>query len=78
MHPRLMQLPDMAYSYCIEVKYAKRDASDAEIKKLLSDAKTQLKQYATSEWIRHDKGTTELKCIALVFQGWKLVKVEEA
>lgn len=78
LHPRLMQLPDMAYSYCIEVKYAKRDASDAEIKKLLSDAKTQLKQYATSEWIRHDKGTTELKCIALVFQGWKLVKVEEA
>lgn len=50
-----MQLPDMAYSYCIEVKYAKRDASDAEIKKLLSDAKTQLKQYAASEWIRHDK-----------------------
>lgn len=45
LHPRLMQLPDMAYSYCIEVKYAKRDASDAEIKKLLSDAKTQLKQY---------------------------------
>ena len=78
LHPRLMQLPDMAYSYCIEVKYAKRDASDAEIKKLLSDAKTQLKQYAASEWIRHDKGTTELKCIALVFQGWKLVKVEEA
>ena len=30
------------------------------------------------KWIRHDKGTTELKCIALVFQGWKLVKVEEA
>ena len=52
--PRLMQLPDVAYSYCIEVKYAERDTSDAEIKKLLADAKTQLKEYAASEWIRQD------------------------
>ena len=77
LQPRLLQLPDMVYSYCIEVKYAKRDASDTEIEKLLSNAKTQLKQYAASEWIQQDKGTTELKSIALVFQGWKLVKVEE-
>ena len=77
LQPRLLQLPDMVYSYCIEVKYAKRDASDTEIEKLLTDAKTQLKQYATSEWIQQDKGTTELKSIALVFQGWKLTRVEE-
>jgi len=44
---------------------------------LLSNAKIQLKQYAASEWIHQDKGTTELKSIALVFQGWKLVRVEE-
>lgn len=78
LQPRLLQLPDMVYSYCIEVKYVKRDASEAEIEKLLTDAKAQLKQYAASEWIAHDKGTTELKNIALVFQGWKLVRVEEA
>lgn len=78
LQPRLLQLPDMVYSYCIEVKYAKRDASNSEIEKLLSDAKTQLKQYAAGEWIHHDKGNTELKSIALVFQGWKLVRVEEA
>ena len=78
LQPRLLQLPDMVYSYCIEVKYAKRDASEAEIEKLLTDAKAQLKQYAASEWIAHDKGSTELKSIALVFQGWKLVRVEEA
>lgn len=77
LQPRLLQLPDMVYSYCIEVKYAKRDASDTEIEKLLSNAKIQLKQYAASEWIHQDKGTTELKSIALVFQGWKLVRVEE-
>ena len=77
LQPRLLQLPDMVYSYCIEVKYAKRDASDTEIEKLLSNAKIQLKQYAASEWIHQDKGTTELKSIALVFQGWKLVRVKE-
>ena len=77
LQPRLLQLPDMAYSYCIEVKYAKRDAADMEIEKLTVDAKTQLKQYAASEWILQDKGTTELKSIVLVFKGWKLVKVEE-
>lgn len=78
LQPRLLQLPDMAYSYCIEVKYAKRDAADMEIEKLTADAKTQLKQYAASEWILQDKETTELKSIVLVFKGWKLVKVEEA
>ena len=77
LQPRLLQLPDMVYSYCIEVKYAKRDTPDTEIEKLLADAKIQLIQYAASEWIAHDKGTTELKSIALVFQGWKLVRVEE-
>lgn len=76
LQPRLLQLPDMVYSYCIEVKYAKRDASEVEIEKLLTDAKMQLKQYSASEWIHHDKGSTELKSIALVFQGWKLVRVE--
>lgn len=75
LQPRLLQLPDMAYSYCIEVKYAKRDATDTEVEQLLTDAKTQLKQYAASEWIRQDKGNTELKSIALVFRGWQLVKV---
>lgn len=77
LQPRLLQLPDMAYSYCIEVKYAKRDATDMEIEKLTVDAKTQLKQYAASEWILQDKGTTELKSIVLVFKGWKLVLHKE-
>ena len=77
LQPRLLQLPDMMYSYCIEVKYAKRDASEIEMEKLLADAKLQLKQYATSEWILQDKRATELKSIILVFQGWQLTKVEE-
>lgn len=78
LQPRLLQLPDMAYSYCIEVKYAKRDATDTEIDQLLANAKMQLRQYSASEWIRQDKGNTQLKSIALVFRGWQLVKAEEA
>ena len=31
----------------------------------MADAKTLLKQYMASKWTRHDKGTTELKSIAL-------------
>lgn len=76
MQPRLVKLPDMKFSYCIELKYAKRDAPEEKIEQLLEEARTQLKQYATSEWIQQDKGTTKLKCIALVFHGWKLVRVE--
>ena len=34
----------------------------------VADAKTLLKQYMASKWTRHDKGTTELKSTALVFQ----------
>lgn len=78
LQPRLLQLPDMVYSYCIEVKYAKRDASDAEIDQLLANAKVQLRQYSAGGWIQHDKGNTQLKSIALVFRGWQLVKAEEA
>lgn len=77
LQPRLLQLPDMMYSYCIEVKYAKRDADDAEIERLAADAKRLLKQYAASEWILQDKESTGLKSIVLVFKGWKLLKVEE-
>jgi hypothetical protein len=77
LQPRLLHLPDMVYSYCIEVKYAKRDATDAEVDQLVDAAKVQLKRYAASEWIQHDKGTTELISIVLVFKGWQLVRVEK-
>ncbi len=74
MQPNLYQLPDMPYSYVIEVKYCPRDADDAEIEKLLEDAKVQLNRYVECPKVQEGKGTTEVIKIALVFRGWDLEK----
>lgn len=74
MQPNLAQLPDMPYSYAIEVKYCHRDASDAEMEKLLKDARVQLTRYAECPKVQTGKGTTEVIKIALVFRGWDLEK----
>lgn len=74
--PNLSQLPDMPYSYAIEVKYCHRNAKDAEVEQLLADAKAQLAQYAACPKVQAEKGTTEIVAIALVFRGWELVKFE--
>lgn len=72
MQPNLAQLPDMPYSYAIEVKYCHRDAGDAEMEKLLEDARVQLPRYADCPKVQVGKGTTEVIKIALVFRGWDL------
>lgn len=72
MQPNLYQLPDMPYSYAVEVKYCHRDSSDAEIEKLLEDARAQLARYAECPKVQLGKGTTEVIKIALVFRGWDL------
>lgn len=74
MQPNLAQLPDMPYSYAIEVKYCHRDAGDAEMEKLLEDARGQLTRYAECPKVQAGKGTTEVIKIALVFRGWDLVR----
>lgn len=51
-----------------------RDADDAEIEKLLEDAKVQLNRYAECPKVQEGKGTTEVIKIALVFRGWDLEK----
>lgn len=72
MQPNLYQLPDMPYSYAVEVKYCHRDSSDIEIEKLLDDARIQLTRYAECPKVQVGKGTTEVIKIALVFRGWDL------
>lgn len=74
MIPNLPQLPDMPYSYAIEVKYCHRDSKDAEVEQLLEDAKVQLARYAACPKVQAGKGTTKIVAIALVFRGWDLVK----
>lgn len=77
MMPDLLHLPDIAYSYIVEVKYARRDASDTEIASLKQDAAEQLVRYAADEKVLHTKGETNLELIMLVFKGWEPVVMEK-
>ena len=44
MMPDLVRQPDIVYSYIVEVKYARRDTSDADIALLKRDAAEQLRR----------------------------------
>lgn len=76
MMPDLLHQPDIAYSYIIEVKYARRDVSHAELEVLKKEAIDQLHRYAVDEKVRQTKGSTELRKIMLIFKGWELIVME--
>lgn len=77
MMPDLIHQPDISYSYIVEVKYARRDASEADIALLKQDAARQLECYAADEKVLRTKGETQLELITLVFKGWELVVMEK-
>ena len=77
MMPDLQRQPDIAYSYIVEVKYAKRDASEAVITSLKQEAAEQLVRYAADEKVLRTKGNTQLELITIVFKGWELVVLEK-
>ena len=74
MCPNLFHLPDIKYSYVIEVKYAKRDSSESELDTLQQEAIAQLTQYAQSSKVQESLGTTELLKVAVIYKGWELVR----
>ncbi len=78
MMPDLIHQPEIAYSYIVEVKYANRDASSAEIEVLKSEATKQLHRYADDPKVQQTKGHTLLRLITLVFRGWTLEVCELA
>lgn len=73
MMPDLLHQPEIVYSYIVEVKYARRDASTPEIESLRTEAAGQLKRYAEDPKVRETKGNTKLRLITLIFKGWDLV-----
>ena len=77
MMPDLIHQPEIAYSYIVEVKYAPRSASDAELHALKEEAKTQLQRYAADDKVQRTKGHTRLKLLTVLFKGWELVEAEE-
>jgi len=72
MMPDLLHQPEIAFSYIVEVKYARRDASNAEIATLKMEASEQLRRYAGDPKVQQTKGDTQLRLITLVFKGWEL------
>lgn len=77
MMPDLLRQPEIAYSYIVEVKYVRRDASQAEIAALREEAVQQLTRYAADEKVICTKGNTKLELIILLFKGWELVVAEK-
>lgn len=75
--PRFGRYADMQYSYVIELKYLKRDDKTTSVDKLLSDAETQLRKYASDEKIQQSTGSTQLRLLAAVYRGWEPVALKE-
>ena len=65
------------YAYLLEVKYAKHNASSAEIETLVQEAREQLLKYAADPMVEQTKGDAELKLIIVVFKAWELGAMEE-
>ncbi len=78
MMPDLIHQPEIAFSYIVEVKYARRDASEADIEALIAEAAIQLRRYAADPKVHATKGDTELRLVTLVFKGWELAVCEMA
>ncbi|WP_455621899.1 ATP-binding protein [Parabacteroides sp.] len=76
MMPDLLHQPEIAYSYIVEVKYARRDATGADIDALKAEAAIQLQRYAADPKVHETKGQTELRLVTLVFKGWELAVCE--
>lgn len=77
LQPDLSSLPDLPYSYVIEIKYAKRDSDDSVLEALLDEAREQLTRYAQSEAVQRTKSSTQLRKLVVLYKGWELIRAEE-
>lgn len=65
------------YLYLLEVKYAKAsDPADKE-QELMTEARTQLLQYAADPIVTQSIGTAKLRLITVVFRTWEVIAMEE-
>lgn len=75
--PDKARYPDVEHSYIIELKYAPRTATDAELKAQADDGRHQLLQYSRDKIVQKLAEGTTLHRLLLQFQGWDMVKCEE-
>lgn len=75
--PDKQRYPDIEHSYILELKYAARTATDAELAAQAEEGRRQLHQYSEDKIARQlAKGTT-LHRLLLQFRGWEMPRCEE-
>ena len=75
--PDKKRYPDIGHSYILELKYAARTATDAELETQAEEGRRQLLQYSKDKIALQLAKDTTLHLILLQFRGWDLVKCEE-
>lgn len=78
LEPFLARFPDMRYGYLIELKYiARSECNESKLQEVITDATTQLKQYAGDRRLQSLPQEVTLKKLVIVYNGWELVYREE-
>ena len=75
--PDKKRYPDVKHSYILELKYATRTATDAELEVQALEGRNQLLQYCEDKIVRCLSEGTTLHRLLLQFRGWDLVRCEE-
>ncbi len=75
--PDLMRYPMVAHSYIIELKYLKKDDTEAKAEQQWQEAKEQLRRYIDDEKVRLLVGDTQLHLVAMQFRGEEVTRMEE-
>lgn len=75
--PDKKRYPDIGHSYILELKYAARTATDAELETQAEEGRRQLLQYSKDKIALQLVKDTTLHLILLQFRGWDLIKCEE-
>ena len=77
LRPRCEIFKDMQHSYIIELKYLKSNASEAEVKAAVEQAKAQVCRYADTVNVNDNIGHTTLHKVYVVYKGVEMVACDE-
>jgi len=77
MIPDLQEDEDLRHCCIIELKYVKTDASEAEVQKIIEEARAQVLKYASAPNAREFAQGTQIHPIVMVFKGTELERLED-
>ena len=75
--PDKMRYSDIEHSYILELKYATRTATNAELEAQAEEGRQQLLRYSKDKVVQKLATGTTLHLLLIQFQGWDMVKCEE-